>query len=94
MASYLPLILQLLAGAFGGNLAAKLFPGISMGFLGNSLAGILGGGIGALVLGLLGPGGPQAEMDLTSVLESVAGGGLGGGIIMAGIGALRKAFVK
>lgn len=94
MESYLPLFIQLLAGALGGNLAAKLFPGISMGFAGNSLAGILGGGLGGLVLGWVGVGSPEGGMDLVSILGSVAGGGLGGGIIMAGIGALRNAFVK
>ncbi len=40
------LIIQLLSGAAGGNLAGKLIKKIDLGTLGNSIAGILGGGLG------------------------------------------------
>ena len=48
--------------------------------LGNSLAGILGGGIGGQLLGMLGMGGGEAAgaMDLNSILTNVAAGGAGG----------------
>ncbi|MFZ9030726.1 MAG: hypothetical protein EP302_05925 [Bacteroidetes bacterium] len=94
MEEYLPLIIQLISGALGGNLAGKLFPGISLGALGNSISGILGGGVGGWLLSMMGLVELEAGMGLSSVLGSIAGGGVGGGLIMAVIGGLRKAFVK
>ena len=94
MEAYLPLIIQLVSGALGGNLAGKLFQNISLGVLGNSISGILGGGLGGWLLSMLGLGEPEAGLDAASVLSSIAGGGIGGGLIMAIIGALRNAFVK
>lgn len=94
MEAYLPLIIQLISGALGGNLAGKLVPNISMGTLGNSISGILGGGIGGLLLSMIGLGEPEASLEFSSVLGSIVGGGLGGGIIMAILGFLKRTFVK
>ena len=99
MEEYLPLIIQLISGAVGGNVAGKLLKGSSMGTLWNSVAGILGGGLGGSVLGMLGMGGAAAAqastgMDLTSIVGSIAGGGVGGGIVMAVIGLIKKAMAK
>ena len=46
MEEYLPLIIQLVFVALGGNVAGKLLKNLSLGTVGNSIAGILGGGIG------------------------------------------------
>ncbi len=99
MEEYLPLIIQLISGAVGGNVAGKLMKGSSLGTLWNSVAGILGGGIGGQVLGMLGLGGAEAAaassgLDLSSIVGSVAGGGVGGGIVMAVIGMIKKAMAK
>ena len=94
MEAYLPLIIQLISGALGGNLAGKLVPNISLGTLGNSISGILGGGIAGLLLSMIGLGEPEASLELSSVLGSIVGGGLGGGIIMAILGFLKRTFVK
>jgi uncharacterized membrane protein YeaQ/YmgE (transglycosylase-associated protein family) len=37
------LIIQLVSGAAGGNLAGKAMPSLNLGTVGNSIAGILGG---------------------------------------------------
>lgn len=44
------LIIQLILGTVGGNIGRVLFKNISLGELGNSIAGIVGGGLGAQVL--------------------------------------------
>jgi len=100
MEEYLPLILQLVTGAAGGNIAGKLMKNLSLGAVGNTIAGLVGGGLGGQVLGMLGIGGGEAVaeaasgMDLSSILGNVAGGGVGGGIIMAVVGFIKKAMNK
>ena len=91
----LPLIIQLLTGAVGGNVAGKLLKNLDMGTLWNSVAGILGGGLGGQLLGLLGiTAGPSGSLDLVSIIQSVASGGVGGGVLMAIIGVIRSAMKK
>ena len=46
----LPLIIQLVSGAIGGNIAGGALKNLSLGPLGNSIAGI----VGALINGLFG----------------------------------------
>ena len=65
MESILPLIIQLVSGAAGGNLAGSLMKNLSLGTLGNSIAGILGGGLGGQLLGMLGmAGGAEQQTGL------------------------------
>lgn len=93
MEEYLPLIIQLVTGAVGGNVAGKLLPKLNLGTIGNSISGILGGGLGGTLLGMLGLG-TDGGMDLSGILGSVAGGGVGGGAIMAIVGAIKNAMSK
>ena len=44
------LIIQLIVGAIGGNAAGKVMPDKSLGTLGNTIAGVVGGGIGGAIL--------------------------------------------
>jgi len=44
------LIINLISGAVGGNIAGALLKDQSLGTLGNSIAGILGGGLGGVIL--------------------------------------------
>lgn len=107
MEEYLPLIINLVTGAVGGNVAGKLLKNLSLGTVGNSISGILGGGIGGQLLGMLGIGAGAATgtdmsgaaeaaggMDMSSILGSVASGGVGGGVVMAVIGAIKNAMGK
>lgn len=94
MGSLLPLIIQLASGALGGNLAGSLMKKFSLGTLGNSLLGILGGGIGGQALGLLGIVTGDGGMDLMGILGSIGSGAAGGGILMAIVGVIRNALNK
>lgn len=98
MESILPIIIQLVSGAVGGNAIGAVMKKLSLGTIGNSLVGILGGGIGGQLLGMLGMGGGDAAvgsgMDMSSILSSVAAGGAGGGVLMGIVGMVKKAIGK
>ena len=94
MESLLPLIIQLISGAAGGNVAGSLMKNLSLGTVGNSLAGILRGGIGGQLLGMLGMATGAGEMDIGGIVGSIASGGVGGGAVMAVIGMIKKAMAK
>ena len=88
MEAYLPLIINLLGGAVGGNVAGGILKNLSLGTLGNSIAGILGGGVASQVLpGLLGAAG---GMDLAGILTQIASGAGGGGVTMLVIGIIKN----
>jgi uncharacterized membrane protein YeaQ/YmgE (transglycosylase-associated protein family) len=85
------LLVSLASGAVGGNAAGAIMKDKSLGGFGNSLAGILGGGLGSLILsqlGVIGSGG--GTFDLAKIVGDIAGGGVGGGIVMAIIAAIRN----
>lgn len=89
------LIIQLLSGAAGGNAAGALLKNLNMGWLWNSVLGIVGGGLTGQVLGpLLGMAGTAAKsgMDPMAILSSVLQGGVGGGAMMA-IGGILKGMM-
>jgi uncharacterized membrane protein YeaQ/YmgE (transglycosylase-associated protein family) len=54
---------------------------MSLGVLGNSVAGILGGGAGGLLMQVLGMA-QAGGLDIGSVLSSVASGGIGGAVLL------------
>ncbi|MDD3732153.1 MAG: hypothetical protein PHU88_07255 [candidate division Zixibacteria bacterium] len=94
MGNLIPVIIQLISGAAGGNIAGSLMKKSSLGTIGNSIAGILGGGLGGQILGALGVGTGGGGTDIGSIIGSIAGGGVGGGVLMLIIGLIKKAFVK
>ena len=93
--AFLPLVIQLLTGAVGGNVVGKLAKRIDLGVLWNSVAGIIGGGLGGQLLGMFGmEAGPSGSLDVSSILGSVASGGVGGGVLMAIVGAIKSMMAK
>jgi hypothetical protein len=88
------LIISLLSGAVGGNVAGAALKDQSLGTVGNSLVGILGGGAGSLILQALGVATGGGGLDLGAVLGSIASGGVGGGLLMVVIGILKSALAK
>lgn len=90
------LIVGLLSGAAGGNVAGNLMKS-NMGVLGRSLAGIVGGGglaaLAPMVPGLEGVFAAPAEatgLNVSSIVGSLASGGIGGGLVTAILGKVMK----
>ncbi|MDO6743239.1 hypothetical protein Q4553_01500 [Tenacibaculum soleae] len=81
------LIISLLSGAIGGNVAGALLKKFSLGTLWNSVVGILGGGIGAQLLGMLG-------IDIGGILGNIAGSGVGGLVLLIIVGLIKNAMKK
>ncbi len=93
----LGLIIQLISGAVGGNIAGGLMKNASMGTALNSIIGVIGGGLAGQLLGMLGIGGAVAAgggMDIASIITQVAGGGVGGAVLLAIIGLIKGAMAK
>ncbi len=90
------LIINLISGAVGGNAAGGLMKNLSLGTVWNSVVGILGGGLGGQILGMLGVAGSgdAAAMETGNIVGSVAGAGVGGGALLAIVGAVKKAMAK
>jgi hypothetical protein len=83
------LLMPLVGGAAGGNIAGLLLKKVSMGTAGNSVVGLLGGLAGPYLplIGSLGAlGGPM--------VGQLASGGAGGGVLVVIIGLIRSLMSK
>ena len=80
------LVIQLIAGAIGGNLAGGILKSLNLGLFWNSLAGIVGGAIGGQLLGTMGAGGTE----IGALLAQVAAGGAGGAALTILVGVIRQ----
>ena len=90
------LIVELVSGAVGGNVAGAAMKDKSLGTAGNSIAGIVGGGLGGAILQAV-MGGAAAgggSMDMSNILSNVGGGGVGGAILMIVIGLIKNQMMK
>lgn len=90
------LLISLISGAVGGNIAGAALKKFSLGTLWNSVVGILGGGLGGQLLsalGLLGTAG-GTSMDLGSIVGNIASSGVGGAVLLAIVGWIKKAMSK
>lgn len=92
------LIIQLIAGAVGGNVAGRASPKLDLGSAGNSIAGALGGVILGQIIERVTGGAVTADqaaaaasnMDIAGILTSLIGGGAGGAILTAIVGAIKN----
>jgi uncharacterized membrane protein YeaQ/YmgE (transglycosylase-associated protein family) len=93
------LIIQLITGAIGGNAAGAVMKDKSLGTLGNSIAGVVGGiGAGQILDRILGAapqvadaaaGAAAAGGGIGAIIQDVAGGGIGGAIVMIVVGIIK-----
>ena len=91
------LLMPLISGAAGGNLVGGTLKKFNLGSLGNSLAGLVGAGVGSLVIGnLLGLPMPAGGVDPdgAALLSQVLGGGAGGGLLTIIVSILEKALSR
>ncbi|HUL19272.1 MAG TPA: hypothetical protein VLV29_08410 [Steroidobacteraceae bacterium] len=83
-------LISLITGAIGGNVAGAIFKNLSLGPLGNTIAGVVGGGAGAEILRLvLGSGAAGG-----SVVGNVASSGVGSVVLMLIVGLIKNATAK
>ena len=93
---FLNLVIQIVAGAVGGNTAATLFRYFNLGPVANSIVGMVGGALGGQILneivtGGAGVGSPSGALEVGSLLTQILGGGLGGCILTAIVALIRQA---
>jgi len=89
------LLISVISGAVGGNIAGAAMQDKSLGTLGNSIADVLGGGLGSVLLravGILAQSG--GGLDLGSIVGNVASGGIGGAILLVVIALIRGTMAK
>lgn len=90
------LIISLISGALGGNIAGAVLKNFSLGTLLNAVVGVVGGGLGSQLLGVGGPmmGAEGAGLDIGALIGNVAGSGVGGGILMVVVGLIKSMISK
>ena len=86
MGGIVGLIIQLVARGVGGNVAGSMLKQYDLGTVGNTIAGVVGGGVGAQIIGSV----PRrcedvaggGSLDIGSIIGQIASGGVGGGVLM------------
>lgn len=99
------MIISIVSGAVGGNVAGAAAPEKSLGGIGNSLAGLVGGGLtsyilqamdilgkmGVLPTGAEGAGAAAAAApDIGSILANIGTSGVGGALLTFIIGLIKS----
>jgi hypothetical protein len=91
-ATLINLIIQLIAGAVGGNAIGTAMKNVDLGPLGNSIAGAIGGAGGGTLLTALLPmlQGAANNVDIGALVGQAVGGGVAGAILTAIVGILKN----
>ncbi len=89
------LLISLVSGAVGGNIAGAAMKEKSLGAVGNSIAGIVGGGLGGVILRAIGVYAQSGGgLDLGSIVGNVAGGGIGGAVLLIIVSLIKSAMAR
>jgi uncharacterized membrane protein YeaQ/YmgE (transglycosylase-associated protein family) len=93
-ATLLNLIIQLVAGALGGNAAGASMKNLDLGTLGNTIAGAVGGAGGGTLLTALLPllQGAANNVDIGALVGQAVGGGVSGAVLTAIIGLIKNSM--
>jgi hypothetical protein len=88
------ILINLIAGAVGGNAVGKSSPTFDLGTLGNTIAGLVGGGVLGQIITLMWPAIAASlqggNFDIGSIVAQAIGGGAGGAILTAIVGAIKN----
>lgn len=88
------ILINIIAGALGGNAAGKASPKLDIGTLGNTIAGAIGGGALGQIIALLVPAISAAaqagNLSVAGVVSQLIAGGAGGAVLTAIIGAIKN----
>lgn len=92
------LLISLVSGAISGNVAGAAAPDKSLGTVGNSISGLIGGGLGGYLLQALGilahatasPETAASNLDISSILANVGSSGVGGALITVIAGLIKN----
>ena len=89
----LQVIINLISGLAGGNAAGSLLKKLSLGPIGNSIVGLIGGWLGGTGLSSI-TNAASGSMDAGSIISSIAGGAGGGAILTAIVGFIKSKMGK
>ncbi len=89
--SAIGLVVELVAGAIGGNGLASVAKNLDLGVLGNSLVGAIGGAAGTSFLGIVIPALENVgHVDIATLAGQAVGGGVLGAVLTAIVAAIRN----
>jgi hypothetical protein len=92
------LIIQIVAGAIGGNAAGGFLKNIDLSPLVKTISGAAGGGIGGSILQALIPALNSAAsvggLDIATAAGNLVGGGVTGAIVTVAVGLIKNAVFK
>ena len=88
------LVIQACAGGVCANIAGELLRKYDLGAVGNTISGILGGGLGARFVGAFAGGAGtdplRGGLHLGSIVGQIVSSAVGGGVLMMIIGSARR----
>jgi hypothetical protein len=91
-ATIINLIIQIIAGAIGGNAVGAASKDVNLGTAGNTIAGAIGGLGGGQLLTALIPmmAGVGNNVDIGALVSQAVGGGITGAILAAIVGVVKN----
>lgn len=93
---FVGLAINLASGLAGGNIAGAAWKEMSLGTIGNTIAGLIGGVAGGYIMhavGLLNTVG-LGDMAIGSLIGNVGSAGVGGAVLTIIAGMIKKAMTK
>ena len=82
------LLVSLISGGVGGNIAGALLKNFSLGPIGNTIVGLIGGGADGQLLSAMG------VLQSSGMVGDIAGSGVGGAVLMIIVGLIKNAIAK